>query len=417
MPTYGCDLCNYQTGNKADYRKHLKTKKHVRKENELAKIESAKKSHDTPQRRHDTSMTPRTNHQLICQYCGNEFSRTSSLLRHQKICFGKSDRIRDLEMELEEMKRKYENEKTRHECSRQLLEKDIEMRDVRIKGVIREGKMWREQFNTYKTIAESRGNRLAPSASSMKQITEKYPDAPALKEIDAGILKTIGDGSESDISEEIFYHVSNRSLHKLIGGLVVTVYLKKKPQDQSLWNTDFSRMNYFIKKFISEKHSVWTPDKGGVETVKKAIDPLLTEMRKIVKCYLASNDLEKAIDKERAYRILRRSYTVMEMIDTGTLREDILRYITDKFHYGGNGSVSIPSDKRLTISDRPEDEVSHDGISGDLSSIDEERVFKPKKKCSKRVIKKRPTTKTTKTEKRDDKKKIKRVKRTKKVKK
>ena len=39
MPSYDCDLCNFSTKLKTDFRRHLKTKKHIKKLNELKTFE------------------------------------------------------------------------------------------------------------------------------------------------------------------------------------------------------------------------------------------------------------------------------------------------------------------------------------------------------------------------------------------
>ena len=130
MEKYECKLCKYETCNLSNYRKHLKTKKHKNREEELG-VEmknTIKKEQKTDKKRTlvekkgqktDSKRTISSKKLLnICKYCEKEFSSRQTLLRHEKkYCKQKEDLTTKLDIQaeiierLEEEKREYKKEK------------------------------------------------------------------------------------------------------------------------------------------------------------------------------------------------------------------------------------------------------------------------------------------------------------------
>lgn len=71
---YRCDLCSYHSKNKADYNRHLKTRKHNRREKE---VEEIKKQREKAAKKNKT---------YTCQKCGCGYTTNSNLIRHHKSC-------------------------------------------------------------------------------------------------------------------------------------------------------------------------------------------------------------------------------------------------------------------------------------------------------------------------------------------
>ena len=103
MGLYNCGICNFNTKLKSNYNRHLKTKKHITKENNYA-LEMANNAiiphshHKIPHSHHiiphKTTQIPHHKDKELfkCEYCNKDFSRIDSLNRHiSKFCKKKQE--------------------------------------------------------------------------------------------------------------------------------------------------------------------------------------------------------------------------------------------------------------------------------------------------------------------------------------
>ena len=81
---YECKICDYNTCNKYDFNKHIKTIKH--KECELS-IKSNDLAMFLPQKSQESKFT--------CQNCDKKYKDYSGLWRHKKICIQQNDTLDD----------------------------------------------------------------------------------------------------------------------------------------------------------------------------------------------------------------------------------------------------------------------------------------------------------------------------------
>ena len=89
--THFCETCNFTTNIKGNYNRHLKTKRH------LKKIEIS-----TDNAPINTDNAPINTNNYKCDYCNTEYTRLSSLNRHQKKCVKQI--LLDKDKQLEEYK-------------------------------------------------------------------------------------------------------------------------------------------------------------------------------------------------------------------------------------------------------------------------------------------------------------------------
>ena len=91
MSKYNCEVCVFKTGNKTDYNRHIKTKRHLEKVKQ-----PISNSKSIPiQFTSDSS-------KFICEYCKNKYASQSNLTRHGHKCSKKiiNKITNDSEMEL-----------------------------------------------------------------------------------------------------------------------------------------------------------------------------------------------------------------------------------------------------------------------------------------------------------------------------
>ena len=92
--SYDCDLCSYSTRNKKDYKRHCKTKKHIK--NELyVSLESPKICHFVSPK--NPKKKWKFNGMHICNGCGKFYKHASSLCKHKKTCNKIPEEINDTE--------------------------------------------------------------------------------------------------------------------------------------------------------------------------------------------------------------------------------------------------------------------------------------------------------------------------------
>ena len=94
MVEYHCSLCSYTTIFPSNYKKHIKTKKHLDKEKEYEKSKNNKeyiKYPDAPEMHPDA---PKKHPEILdnktCKFCNKSFTRTTGLKKHLNICSHKN---------------------------------------------------------------------------------------------------------------------------------------------------------------------------------------------------------------------------------------------------------------------------------------------------------------------------------------
>jgi hypothetical protein len=254
MPkSYYCDVCEYGTKDSGNYFKHRKSKKHKRNiENPPVKIPK------TPKKK------------CICLFCNAEYTRLDNLKRHESKC----------------------SQKIVLEKNRTIQEKNAELKlkNIELKKKEKEIRQKDEDIHYYRQIlllSEENGSK---TTSVFKFITQNYPNANPLKKMSYDEFKRVnnmefennGLSHDDQFVEDILCAFRQRVLHENIGRVIVKIYKKDDPNEQSIWNTDESRLKYVVKKTTKDNISRWVADKKGVYTSEQLISPLTKSLKQLL---------------------------------------------------------------------------------------------------------------------------------------
>lgn len=305
---YNCDICKFYTDKASHHIKHIITQKH-KKNIELNTV-------------------PKSIIKPTCNYCQIIFTDDKLLVNHIKICTHNPD-----------------NKICKH-CNT-IFNKETKYFnhietcfDNRITKLENNNKKLQNNFDK---LNEDITKYLCDSSSRTKNNNNSYNDYLNLYFRDAPTIKKITDfnicnneiltenGYVRFIDELIYYYESNIFV-KFIGNHIIKLYKKDNMQDQSVYNTDASRLNYIIKK----ENEGWHTDKRGIEFVKISIEPLLIYIKNFIldKINLFKN-LYKNNNKSHFYLInfnkCDKLNDIIIKIET-KMTDEILNYISSHFY-------------------------------------------------------------------------------------
>lgn len=393
MVKYSCNLCSYETHNKTNFARHRSSNKHKQKveslinetpENASTKItqktceicgkflsrpDSQKRhmtsclkkyrkkmtkkneenfepesdsngstdSHRARNPRHNTTKpqictkrstlkkSKKSHRGLICNFCGLLFSRLDSLTRHQKSCGMKQMTALRGEVKIE----KYKTE--------------LKYKDKQIHK-------YKQEVAYFKNLLNMSGGITSKAVSSTSHIVNNHDSAPPLEKLRMKDLQKILNieelplnlNGEGFIDKVISAHNSGTA-GQFLGDLIINMYKKEDPDEQSIWATDTSRQTYLIKKpgTNADETSRWVVDKKGRQTIKYIIDPIVKKVSNLTDEYHQKHvpdvsDPEvnvRELDQEHIMFVNENCMKLKKDIKDKKLHKDILKYISGHFYY------------------------------------------------------------------------------------
>jgi len=334
---FKCECCNYETDDKSNFNKHVKSSRHLQKR--ITVVEDI--PDDTRQPSDDRIQElPSKN---TCENCGRNFSHSSGYYRHKKY---RCDKVNDTVIELKKQLLEYQ-------ASVSAALKAKETKET-------ENKYLKRELEIYKKIVKTGKRGDTYNISVKNYVQQRYPNAPALKGLpDYAQLRYEGIGDNNsddkpkpnkdtkdnkdkkmnevdDFVDTLVYHYDNGIIHKYLGDFIVKYYKKDDPAQQSIWSSDTSRLTYVIKELLANNESTWHHDYKGIKTNNYIINPIL----KYIKIYINEywmNHLDNFKTKNlnqinKFNHIYRTIYKIKKDMETGTLGNSIIRYIAPHFY-------------------------------------------------------------------------------------
>jgi len=371
---YLCDICNYHTGRKSSYEKHLLTKKHLEKVDDVPKNTLKK----TPSPRATKSIAKVLQKPLHkCAICKRSFSSKGNLNQHlfrvhkidnRKFSYRSKKVLQKLGTPVEPQPPKTSDfppktsdtqncksitcgyckkeftridNLTRHINTRCRTRRDKLAEYDRIKGEYDEMKDKMDEKDSIIKDA-TKANKFAMSA--FKMLTERFVNAPTLNTIGNNGLETIvyrNITNDADLIRALIYYYNNKTLIKYIGDSIVALYKKEDPADQSFWNSDTQRLSYIIRTVVCENPE-WVRDRGGKLITKMIITPLICYIDEKLKNFLVNTFPTKS---EVPVEFNEKMVTVHKirciMQDKKAIEEQILNYKSPFFHFTANNMIEL----------------------------------------------------------------------------
>lgn len=310
---FNCNLCNYLTENKSNYNRHINSNKHMLNNNQLNKnILNDNRLNNNILNSNQIIDKPCRN-SYLCEKCEKAFHHRSGLYKHKRKCFEYNecnDKINELVKEIKELKEKQENHQ------QQQLTKIIEMRKE-IKNELKD-QLTNISNNTY-------------NISIINYIQKNYSDAPYLSKLDDYSIID----SDNSLINTLIYHHNHDMLPHCIGNLLVKYYKKEDPSQQSIWNSDASRLTYVIKELLANNQTSWNRDSKGLKTKEYIIIPMLNYIKQYICDYIdkSTSNISNLTTKQ-CTKIVEEQVKlglIIQYINTN-LAEDIVKYIAPYFN-------------------------------------------------------------------------------------
>lgn len=260
-----------------------------------------------------------------------------TLKEYENKCLEYANKNKDLEINNKILEVKNEELKKTLKSIKISSTKKIENQENKIEKLRDKTENYLEGLvNTSGNIIDTSVNMAKSSLNVLSYVMKNYNDAPVITKLEKNNMY---DKKDKKYVDDIEYYYNHKILDEHIGNYIVVNYKKDDKSQQSLWNTDGTRFNYIIKTIINDNPD-WIIDKNAIQVCKFLIDPLLNIIKNDLESFIIAFNKEnkKNIDKmDRHTAIINIKKVqilndVISNIDDGTLRNNILKYITPHFH-------------------------------------------------------------------------------------
>ena len=335
MNNFTCAHCNYTTNRSANYSRHLSSTKHINKVNDepttdngtsTVLICSATNEQNFVNQKTNENEKVKEYMINMCSYCNKGFSRSDNLTKHLRYCLNRQ---------------KFETKLTE---KIKFLENKNKNQVVEMKYIETEKNHYKDEMNHYKKLLIEAGKLVKTSVNALTYVVDNYDDAPVIKQIKFNDITTKRMNTIQFI-EEILSAYKHKTLNKYLGDLIIGIYKKKNPEDQSLWNTDTYRLTYLLKELLENKTSNWIVDKKGSKTIEYIIDPVLKHIKKLMlkyNTYVSKKKIKpNSVDFEIALENSKVIVKLANEIDDGITGKAMLKYISPKMRLEKKKNIKL----------------------------------------------------------------------------
>jgi hypothetical protein len=257
----------------------------------------------------------------------------------------------------------------------------------------------KEDKQMFKTMISSKTTQ---SVSSINFLTAHRDTAPPLECLTEKTAKLFIKYKNNDFISFCISHQRENSLHIFIGDIIVDSYRKKDPKDQSIWNSDVSRLTFIIRDKVKDVSILpkgkketkyinkWVQDKKGVIVNERIVIPILQVLRDTLDKYIKvhSNEIIAMIEEDPfgyGEEMVKIGYAgkIITNIASGKLANRISTHIGSQFQMNNRNVLQNVTSESSSDEDDNSDsdsDSSNDSDSSDDSDMEEKVVKKVTKK-------------------------------------
>ena len=298
---YKCHLCDYNTDNLQNFKRHNSTQKH-----KLNNINNK-----------------------YCYDCNKNFETRNKYIRHKyyhnKYKLKVNDKINNNKNKIDNTslnKIKHIVNKSNQESNKLIANKldDLSKSNQEVVTVVNKA--------------------LTKASTLIKYLMENHNSTPPLRKINytdcINILKIDYNCPEDDfgLQEKFVREYKSNIFVKRISNSILKLLNHKNHDKQPIWNTDCSRNHYVVKT-----PSSWNEDKAGIKFTEYIIKPILNYIRQLIHEYrtkkleILPTDKFTEWDRDEYYNKLSTTLTLEGQLLNETLIPDFLRELSPHLRY------------------------------------------------------------------------------------
>jgi len=187
-------------------------------------------------------------------------------------------------------------EKNKKEYDIRILQEKVKLQQEKIKLYEEKVGFLEKNNECLSTIAKT---SVKTTQSALSFIMNNYPDAPSITKYNN--FKFLKEKNHYKIADVILHKYKHNTLVDYLSNLLIDQYKKDNPGEQSVWNTDVSRLSYVVKDNINEKNiSKWIVDKKGHVLSSYTVKPIVDKLKnRMIDSYKKIMDDNKKYNDER----------------------------------------------------------------------------------------------------------------------
>ena len=307
---YVCDTCNYQTLDAFNFERHKRSSKHRENDMKLLKNE------------------------ITCPNCDRSFSTVSNLSRHKKSCNKEFIQIlrSNYESQLREIKLNFEKNILELQTEIIILKKNNEKLEESNDNLNKIINILTTENDYHKDLVNNAGSIVKTSVNALSYVVKNFNEAPVIQLFSN--FELLNTEEKYTVQEVVIFYHKNNNVGKFFGDIIVEIYKKDNPEEQSFWNTDTSRFAYIVREIINDK-AQWAIDKGGVKVNEYIVQPILEYIKKRMNEYikvLAKRLEDPNADILKIQENLNDANAVIVDIDNKVVASEIFKYMTPFFY-------------------------------------------------------------------------------------
>lgn len=290
MMTFKCETCNLTFRSKYNCLRHVQSEKH---KNNAVTIEK--------------KLNENNNHTYVCTFCQNVFTNHSNLSRHKKAC--------------------QERKQLKDEIDKLTLLSNQKDETISV---------LKSEVSHLKRVVNNSGAIIKTSVSALSFVMSNYGEAPILESSEhlSQLCYTPDDAkSNKEFVENLVSKYTDKILASYLGDFIIKAYKKDDPSQQSLWNSDTSRLTYLIRNIINN-NADWEIDKKGIKINELIIKPFLSDIQNCLQYYVQKNKLSRdwtLFDAKIHADRIKHITEIIHDIEIESLNSEVLKYITPFF--------------------------------------------------------------------------------------